>query len=164
MSNKLYCRVFILTIGLAVAGLSFGQIPDHPSKLSYQPLKFDPPKPADYRVALGNGMVVYIKEDHTLPIFDMTAIIRTGSIYDPKDKIGLAAMTGTVLRTGGTKNISGDDLDEKLDFLGASISSSIGRTSGRVSLSCLARDIDEGLRLFADVLMHPAFEEQKIKL
>jgi len=160
-------KVFMLTIAIVWLGLIgpvMAQIPDHPSKLTYRALKYDPPKPADYRAVLANGMVVYIKEDHALPTFDMTAIIRTGTIYDPPDKIGLAAMTGAVLRTGGTKNISGDDLDERLDFLGGSIGSFIGKTSGRVSLSLLARDCDEGLRLFADVLMNPAFEEQKIKL
>ncbi|HEX9974154.1 MAG TPA: pitrilysin family protein [bacterium] len=165
MGKKIYLLSMIIILILLISlNTSTAQIPDHPSKLAYKSMEYKPPKPADYRVALPNGMIVYIQEDHTLPTFDMTAIIRTGSIYDPKDKIGLASMAGSVLRTGGTKNISGDDLDEKLDFLGGSINSNIGINSGRVSLSVLAKDIDEGLKLFADVLMNPAFEEAKIKL
>jgi predicted Zn-dependent peptidase len=97
-------------------------------------------------------------------MLDVSATIRTGSLYDPKDKIGLASMTGSVMRTGGTKNISGDDLDERLAYLGASISSFIGTTSGGASLSALIKDAEEGLRLFADVLMNPIFSEDKIKL
>ncbi|MDZ7394105.1 MAG: insulinase family protein [candidate division KSB1 bacterium] len=142
----------------------FAQIPDHPRQLSFSPLTFAPPKAKDYRVVLSNGMVVYIAEDHTLPTVDIRATVRTGSLYDPKGKEGLARMAGDVLRTGGTKNISGDELDERLAFLGASIGSGITSTSGSASMSCLARHTDEVLGLFADMLMNPAFAEDKIRL
>jgi predicted Zn-dependent peptidase len=141
-----------------------GQEVDHPSKLTYKPLSFDPPDPSDYRRELQSGMVVYIQEDPMLPTLDVSAVIRTGSLYDAGEKAGLAAMAGEVMRTGGTKQLSGDDLDERLAFLGASIRTSVGTTSGRASLSVLMKDAEEGLKLFADVLMHPAFQEEKIKL
>ncbi|MHC4946035.1 MAG: M16 family metallopeptidase [Planctomycetota bacterium] len=141
-----------------------GDIPDHPSKLTFKPLVYNPPQPEDFRVELSNGMIVYIQEDHMLPTLDVSALIRTGSLYDPEEKVGLAAMTGSVMRTGGTQSISGDDLDERLAFLGGSIDTSIETTSGRASLSMLIKDLDEGLELFASVLMHPAFAEDKMKL
>jgi predicted Zn-dependent peptidase len=140
------------------------EIPDHPEKLTYKPITFNPPKPADYRVELSNGMVVYIAEDHMLPTLDIEAIIRTGSLYDPADKVGLASMTGSVMRSGGTNSLTGDDLDERLAFLGGSISTSIRTTSGNADLSVLIKDVDEGLKLFADVLMNPAFSEDRIRL
>ncbi|MCI0495891.1 insulinase family protein, partial [candidate division KSB1 bacterium] len=91
MSKKIFLFFIIAIFAVLISfNLCFGQIPDHPSKLTYKSLEFNPPKPADYRVALPNGMAVYIQEDHSLPTFDMTALIRTGSIYDPKEKIGLA--------------------------------------------------------------------------
>jgi len=127
-------------------------------------LTFTPPKAKDYRTVLSNGMVVYIIEDHTLPTVDVQALIRTGSLYDPRDKVGLARMAGEVMRTGGTSKMSGDDLDERLAFLGASIRTMIGNTSGSASMSALSRDTDEVLGLFADVLMHPVFAEEKIRL
>jgi len=95
---------------------------------------------------------------------NIQAIIKTGSLYEPADQVGLASMTGSVMRTGGTTNITGDELDERLAFLGGSISTSIRSRSGNASLSVLAKDTDEGLKLFADVLMHPAFAEEKIQL
>lgn len=163
IKNKLLIILSLLCLFGLIAKVS-GQIPDHPSKLEFKTLKFNPPKPADYRVELANGMIVYIQEDHTLPTFDINAIIRTGSVYEPKDKVGVVSMTGSVMRTGGTENISGDDLDERLAFLGGSINTSIGSTAGRANLSVLAKDIDEGLKLFADVLTNPIFAEDKIKL
>ncbi len=160
---KTYIPCLVLILLLAVQS-GIGQIPAHPKELSYEELTYQPPKAADHRLELANGMIVYIQEDHSLPLFDATAIIRTGTVYDPADKIGVAAMTGAVLRSGGTTTISGDDLDERLDFLGGSIYSSMEKTSGRVTLSVLKKDIDEGLKLFADLLMNPAFEEAKIKI
>ncbi|MDZ7385619.1 MAG: insulinase family protein, partial [candidate division KSB1 bacterium] len=159
--------LFIVLLAAAVvvtSATTFAQIPDHPRQLSFSPLTFAPPKAKDYRVVLSNGMVVYIAEDHTLPTVDIRATVRTGSLYDPKGKEGLARMAGDVLRTGGTKNISGDELDERLAFLGASIGSGITSTSGSASMSCLARHTDEVLGLFADMLMNPAFAEDKIRL
>lgn len=165
MNHKLSRHAALVMLLLFLAAMNVnGQIPKHPSQLHYRPMDYQPPKPLDFRVELPNGMIVYIREDHTLPTFDATAIIRTGTIYDPQDKIGLAAMTGAVLRMGGTNTIPGDSLDEKLDFLGGSITSTIGSTSGRFTLSVLAKDTDEGLKLFADVLMNPAFEEAKMKI
>ena len=153
---------------LAMAVLSVGCATDrataHPSELEYKPLVYHPPRPADFRVELPSGMIVYLKEDHVLPTLDVRALVRTGSLYDPRDKVGLASMAGSVMRTGGTKNMTGEDLDERLAFLGGSISTSIGTTSGSASLSVLAKDTDEGLKLFADVLMNPVFSEDKIKL
>ncbi len=149
---------------LAVVSSAFSQIAGNPRDLKYKPLVFTPPDPAQARSVLPNGMIVYITEDHTLPTLDIQAIIRTGGIYDPPDKVGLAAMTGSVMRTGGTSSISGDDLDERLVYLGGSISTSVGNLNGEASLFVLSKDTDEGVDLFADVLMHPAFAEDKIKL
>ncbi len=161
--RTLFIALLVVAAALSSA-TTLAQIPDHPSQLAFRPLSFAPPKAQDYRVVLSNGMIVYIAEDHTLPTVEMGAIVRTGSLYDPKGKEGLARMAGDVLRTGGTKNISGDDLDERLAFLGAAIRSNIGTTSGNASMSCLARHTDEVLGLFADMLMNPIFAEDKIRL
>ena len=161
--SRTHATVILISLLLVIQN-GIGQIPAHPKALSYKELTYQPPKAAEHRLELPNGMIVYIQEDHSLPLFDATAIIRTGTVYDPADKAGLAEMTGAVLRSGGTTTMSGDDLDERLDFLGGSIQSSMEKTSGRVTLSVLKKDIDEGLKLFADVLMNPAFEEARIKI
>src|SRR5262249_59418023 len=70
------------------------------------------PKPE--RIVLDSGMVVMMLENHELPLIEVTARVRTGSRLEPADKIGLASMCGTVLRTGGTKTRTGDQLDEEL--------------------------------------------------
>lgn len=113
---------------------------------------------------LENGMRLFLVEDHQYPTIDLRAMIRTGSIYEPADKIGLASITGMVLRTGGTERMTGDEIDALLESLGASVETSIGEGSGYVYVSVLKEDIDKGLEILADLLMHPAFREDKIDL
>lgn len=116
------------------------------------------------QVKLKNGMTLFMVEDHELPLINITARIGTGSIFEPADKVGLASITGQVMRTGGTKKMSGDEIDEFLEALAASVETSIGQTSGSARMSVLKEDLDKVLPVFADVLMNPAFPDEKIEL
>ena len=132
--------------------------------------KFEFPKlneiklPKVEQVTLKNGMQLFLVEDHNYPTVDMRAMIHTGSVYEPADKVGLAAITGAVLRSGGTRSMTGDEIDKKLETMAASIESGIGRTSGYVSVSMLKQDVDKVLPILAEVLMYPKFADEKIEL
>ncbi|MGQ9525085.1 MAG: M16 family metallopeptidase [Armatimonadota bacterium] len=152
--------LFLLGTRSTAADYPFAHV--RPERLRIRELKFDPPEP--HRTVLPNGMVVYLLEDHDLPIVRVTAYVKAGSIYEPSNRLGLASLVGTVLRTGGTESMTGDQFDEALEKIAASIESSIGLEYGTVSLSVLSKDLDEGLRLFADVLVRPAFREDKLEL
>ena len=135
----------------------------HYKELKYPKLG-DIKVPEVKRVTLANGMRLFLLEDHELPLIRVSARIRVGSIYEPADKIGLAAITGTVMRTGGTTSKTGDELDEQLEQIAASVETGIGLNSGSASMSVLKEDVDTGLSILADVLMNPAFREDKIQL
>ncbi len=120
--------------------------------------------PPVQKVELKNGMRIYLVEDHQYPTIDLRAMIGVGSIYEPADNTGLADIAGTVLRTGGTEKRTGDEIDQLLETLGASVETSIGEGSGYVSASVLREDIDKGIEVLADILMHPAFRQEKIDL
>lgn len=128
----------------------------------FKPLDFTPPKAE--RVVLGSGMILYLLEDHELPVFNITARIRTGAVYEPPEKAGLANLTGYVMRSGGSQSMPAEKMNEELEFIASSVETSIDRESGSASLSTLKKDIDKGLKIFADVLMNPAFPEDKIKI
>jgi len=132
-----------------------------PDDIAYAPLCFDPPKAE--RVELENGIVLYMLEDHELPLVNLSAVIRMGSYYDPPGKEGLAEITGTVMRTGGTESMTGDQIDETLDFLAGSITVSVGTDSCTLSMSVLEKDIDKGLKIFSDILTCPVFSSEKLK-
>ncbi|HET6369558.1 MAG TPA: insulinase family protein, partial [Nitrospiria bacterium] len=131
-----------------------------PRSMHFSPPEFHPRK-AERRV-LPNGMILYLMEDHELPLIDLQAMVRTGGVLNPPDKIGLAALTGSVMRTGGTSHHTGDEVDALLDQMAAYLSVGVGSDAGFASLDILKKDFDAGLSLFADILMHPAFEEEKL--
>ncbi len=120
--------------------------------------------PVPVRGELPNGIVLFLLEDHELPTISVTAMIRTGGRLVPAGKEGLAGITGSVMRTGGTPTRSGNDLDKVLDRLGATVETSIGPESGNASVSVLKEDIDRALPVLADILQNPAFPQDKIDL
>lgn len=132
-------------------------------KLHYPPLRsVQIPEPS--RFELANGMVVYLLEDHDFPVINASVMVKTGSRFEPADKVGLASLTGQVMRTGGTTSRTGDEIDEMLERVGASVETFIGTSSGGARLSVLKEDIDLGLGVLSDVLRNPAFGDGKIEL
>ena len=139
-------------------------IPDHPDKLTFPPLAFTPPAAGPHRVVLSNGMVVFIAEDRTLPLVNIALTVRTGSYLEPAGKEGLAALTGAQIRRGGTKSLTAQELDEKLDLLAAQVATGMGPTAGSASLNCLSDNLDEALRPFVEMLKEPRFQEDRLAL
>jgi zinc protease len=133
-----------------------------PRQMTFKPVEFIPPEPD--RVVLENGMVVYLLEDHELPLISMTATMRTGSWLDPADKIGLASLTGSIMRTGGGGGLSSEQVDEELEQFAGDVGISIGRQSGSASLDVLSKDLKRGLQIFAGLIRTPAFEPARVEL
>jgi len=146
-------------LALAIVGPT-GAIP--PQGLTFPPLEFSPPEVE--KVTLDNGLILYLLEDHELPLIDLSARIGTGSVYEPADKVGLASLFGAVLRTGGTTTRSPEEINEQLEFIAASVETGMAQEYGTARMSTLAKDLDQALEIFADVLRHPAFREDQIQL
>lgn len=136
--------------------------------LHYTELDFPPPPevtlPEFSRFELDNGMVVYLIEDRELPLVKGQAVIRTGSRWEDPDKVGLASIVGTTLRSGGTQQRSGDQLDQLLEQRAASIETRIGTTAGSASFNTLTQDTETVIALLAEILRQPAFAPDKIEL
>jgi zinc protease len=142
-------------------------------------LRYPPPPPFELpqprRVTLDNGMVVMLLEDHELPLVTVTALLRTGSRLDPPAKLGLAALGGELMRSGGIARraelppakggaLSGDALDDLLESHAAVLEVAVGAASGSATLNCLREDFAGLLPLFAAVLREPAFDPVKLDL
>lgn len=157
-----------LGIGLfaAMAGALYGQqpLPAHPKNIKYPVLDYHLPPASQFREVLSNGMIVYIAEDRMLPTFDLAIILRAGSAVEPPSKLGLASLVGEQMRDGGTKNLTPEELDERVEYLATTLSVSISDTRGRAKLSSLSKDIDEALGLLLDVLRYPRFDEERLRL
>lgn len=136
--------------------------PQHPRDMVFKSLAFSPPK--GDKIVLNNGMILYILEDYELPVLNLSAVIRTGSVYEPANKAGLAELTGVVMRTGGTRSIRSDEINDQLEYIAGSVETGIGSESGSASLSVMKKDIDIGLKIFADIMMNPGFDQEKLDL
>ena len=123
---------------------------------------FHPPQPK--RIQLSNGMVIFLQEDHELPLISGTARIRGGSSSEPAAKVGLVSIFGEVWRTSGTKTQTGDQLDDFLEVRAAKVETGGGPDSTTISLSCLKGDFDDVFKVFADLLQNPEFRADKLDL
>jgi zinc protease len=132
-------------------------------QLSYGPLR-EVTLPKVEEFTLSNGMKVYLLENHELPLIGGFALVKTGGVFDPKGKEGLAELSGEVMRTGGTKERKGEELDAMLENIAASVESNAGDTSASVSFNTLKENLDAVLPVFRDVMTQPEFRQDKLDL
>ncbi len=111
-----------------------------------------------------NGITFYLVEDPEVPLININTIIKAGSWMQPQDKIGLASITGEVMRSGGTVNFPADELNEFLESRAAVMETSFSLTSGNARMNVLTEDFDEVLPVFIELLTQPAFPEEKLDL
>jgi len=123
---------------------------------------FHPQEPK--RIELPNGMVIFLQEDHELPLIDGVARIRGGSRSEPANKTGMLDMYGEVWRTGGTKTQTGDQLDDFLEVRAAKVETGANADSTTISWSCLKGDFDDVFKAFNDLLRSPEFRAEKLDL
>ena len=72
-------------------------------------------------------------------------------------------MSGIMIK-GGTKTREGSEIEERIDFIGGTLSFRAAERTATLALSLLSKDMDEGLELFFDVLMNPEFREASLNL
>ena len=123
-----------------------------------------PPKPApapafnlgEYvSFELDNGLNVIVVENHKLPVVSYQLFIDRGPLKEG-DIAGISSITGQMLQTG-TDNRTKEEIDEKLDFIAASLNTS----SSGFFASSLKKHSQELLDIATDVLYHPSFPESE---
>ena len=152
----------IAVTALIIGSVAGAEIPPRPEQLAFAPLHFDVPDNQAMRSVLRNGVAVYLAEDRQLPLISVQVFFRGGQYLEPAGKEGVAALTGTVWRTGGAGDLEARALDEELDFLAAVLNTNVGPLTGSVSLNLLSKDLDRGLALLMDVLTRPRFAADRL--
>ncbi len=136
------------------------------SEFKYKDIKWTVPEVGKevQREVLDNGIILYMMEDHSLPLFNISAMYRCGEAYETTAMMAIPDFTGSIMRSGGTTNIDADSLNAILELIGGSVETWIGNEDGGGRVSVLTKDSERGIKLFADVLRNPAFPEDKIDL
>ena len=118
--------------------------------------------PPVQRMVLSNRLVLLTGEDHSLPFVTLQLLIDSGSWRDPAGQEGLAYLTAKGLLLGTSKRTV-NQINEELDFIGATLNGSSGRDYATVSLRVLKKDLDKGLDLFFETITQPTFPEEEIR-
>lgn len=152
----------LLSALLGAATLAGAQATDW-QRIPIPPLPaFHPAEPK--RIELPNGMVIFLQEDHELPLIDGSIRIRGGSREEPARKVGLVDLYGEAWRTGGTKTQTGDQMDDFLESRAAKVETSGGVDSTTIGWSCLKGDFDDVFKVVVDLLHEPEFRDDKLDL
>lgn len=158
---SLVMRSFTVLVIVALCSLPGGAQEWNKIPIPQLPV-FHPQEPK--RIELQNGMVVFLQEDHELPLIEGVARIRGGSRAEPAGKVGLVSLYGEVWRTGGTKSQTGDQLDDYLEVRAAKVETDGNADSTTISLSCLKEDFNDVFKVFDDLLREPGLREDKLDL
>lgn len=145
MKGIRYC-VFFLMLLVALLSSSFAW-----AKLG-EPLRVDLP----------NGLRLVLQEYHQIPIAHFLLLVPGGASQEGAEKAGLAALTADVMLKG-TQGRDARQISEQIDFLGGSLSSGANDDYCSLSLEVLSKDIDKGLDLFLDCLLHPTFPQEELE-
>jgi zinc protease len=124
------------------------------------PVHFEAPK-AEKRT-LKNGMVVWVHENHGLPLVAVDLVIKSGVKDEPEKLPGLSDFVARML-TEGTKSRSATELAKQLEDLAVHLHAGAGPESVSVHLNSLVETLPQALDLFADVVQHPAFRSEDLE-
>jgi len=114
------------------------------------------------RYVAPNGLTVLVLEQHALPIVQVHALVKTGSVQDPPGKAGLANLVANLLDEG-TATRSATQLAEQIEFVGGQMAVKSGDDFTTASVKVLKKDQDLGLELLADILLRPSFPEKELR-
>ena len=116
--------------------------------------------PEFHRTVLSNGAVVVLMERSDVPMVTLRAVVRGGGEADPPGQAGRASLTAEMLRRG-TAQWTAEEFSEQLDAIGATFSTRVDEQSTTITAEFLSKDLDAGLSLFADAILHPTFGRAK---
>lgn len=130
--------------------------------LQIPPLRFNPPQPK--KVTLSNRVVVYLLEDHTLPVINVQLVSRAGVAHVPDSLWGVAWQADGLLRTGGTVRLTPDSVDKLIAYYALNIGFTTANEQSTASLSGLSRYTDQLLALGFEMMRSPRNDTSRVRI
>jgi zinc protease len=104
-----------------------------------------------------SGLSVWTIEHRTVPLATIILLVPAGAAADPPDRPGLAALTADLLDEGAGER-DALALHDAIARLGGRLETDVGADATTLSLTVLARYLDQALELLADIVGRPRFE------
>ncbi len=126
-----------------------------------------PGAPASFKMpgydkfTLENGLTIYLLEQHEVPLIYVSFVFPAGAVNDGK-KPGLASLTAEGLLFGAGP-YGKNEIEEKMDFIGARIRTSASLEFTKISASFAARDLDTVLPVLKAVVREPVFDQTEFE-
>jgi len=115
------------------------------------------------RIKLDNGITLLMREDKRLPAVSIQACFLGGVRFEDEGNSGITNLMASML-TKGTKTLSSKQIAERLESMGASLSSYGGNNSFGASMKIMKEDLDEGFKIFSECILKPAFSNDELKI
>ena len=153
-----------LILALLALGLA-GSASAQQKKRGFETLQFPEigkiQMPAVEKAQTANGIRLRLIRNERTPLVKMQILLKGGSVFDPAGKTGLADVTAQLLRIGGARDLSPQEMDRQLEANGISIGLGASTDSLVVNLTCLKETLPKALDLLSAILAQPRFDAGK---
>ncbi|MCH8073942.1 MAG: insulinase family protein [Proteobacteria bacterium] len=151
----------LLLFAVFVATPCFSQDLTHPRDMGLPDSDYTRPDPAEYQLALENGLIAYVAEADQVPLVTMSAFIRAGKVNDEKQ--GAAESLQDALKNSGPSGTSSSDFKSSLKQMAAEFVVEMHDEWTEITLNVPAEDLDQALPIFAALLRDPAISDANIE-
>ncbi len=153
----------VLGVTVLLGSLVSGQTAQWPRENPPRPLPARAVTFPPYEIRkMANGLQVVLVSQNEQPAISIRMIVRAGAANDPKNKLGLAMLTATLLDQGAG-NRSAEQIADTIDFVGGVLGTGAGSDLSFVNSVVMKDSYDLALQLMADVVQHPTFAEAEIE-
>lgn len=111
---------------------------------------------------LANGLTVFVVEDHREPVVSYWLAVNAGFVMNEPKKAGLAGFTAAMLRNGGTKTRTSQDIAKLVDSNGGSLNANAAEDAAQVHGTWMKSNANMGLDLLSDVVLNPVFDAKEL--
>lgn len=115
------------------------------------------------RTVLSNGITILVAENPVADIIAARLFIRAGSSWEAPQQAGLAHLLSNVI-TKGTEKLSSFEIGDRVESLGASLSTDAAGDYFVLSLKTVSADMPSMLELAGQILRFPTFPEMEVEL
>jgi predicted Zn-dependent peptidase len=133
----------------------------HPLSFRRHPEKVTYPKAERAEIA---GATLFYLPDRTLPLVDLTLLVKAGAVDVDFSRTGLPQVITAALIRGGTEQHPSSELARVLDEHAVDLSFSVGEEATVIELSVMKEDWERGLALLKEVLTRPALDPKVLRV
>ncbi|KXK06179.1 MAG: M16B family peptidase [Chlorobi bacterium OLB4] len=114
-------------------------------------------------VKTDNGITILVIEDNRLPLVSSSIVFKRGKYFDSyygEDCAGLGSIMSELI-TLGTPRFNGEELSERIDYLGADVNVSANFDAFIVNFVSLSKNFSELFDLVQEMILQPVFDEKE---